>query len=841
MDRRIMKYNPAFLSKEELIERFVVRHAELDLIVQAIRENTGPSNQHLLVIGPRGIGKTVLVLRAVEEVRRQKDLSDRWYPLVFAEESYQVTTPGEFWLEAIFHLAQKTHDPKWRAAHEELRKESDETRLRERALAQLLDFADAQQKRLLLVVENLNMLLGDQMADEDGWVLRSTLLHEPRIMLLTTATSRFEQIENTDKAMFELFRVIGLEPLSQADCRRMWASISGEEPTDNRIRPVQILTGGNPRLVAIISSFGARMSFHELMTDLMQLVDDHTEYFKSHLDGIATTERKVYLALVELWDPVGARDVAKAARLDVNKASALLRRLVERGAVVELIGKGRKKLYQVAERMYNIYYLMRRHGAPSQRVRAVVNFMIAFYSETELVDAVRRIAEEACTLEPDTRMDHYLAYEELLRNASISRIWEVVMQTTPNEFLSASDVPPSLRERLAVQTAPPPIKLADLPEKIITEYTEAGAMFREATVHAERHEYDRAISIYDELVGRFGEVQDAVLTLMISTVLINKSIVLNRQGRHAEEKQAEREAIHRTAEAKRRVAELRAAVDIFTQITALSEKGKYVEADPLCDEMVGRFANAQELDVLDVVALALTVKAEGLGGKKEHEEALRCYDKILKMLRGRRDMWSVKRTVSALVDKGHTLEKLDKSKEAMICYDRAIRHSCNSADSGLRAAVACASLAKGTLLCRQHQCAAATEAFEKALDSDPSNYGAALKLAECFEARGQDNQAVELVGTYFARSEKIKMYVRRTTDVIIRLAAKGFAKPVLTHLQGSPSAEPLEPLLVGLRLYLGEEVVAAAEIMEVAKDVVKRIEDRRVELESLPRQSEEEA
>ena len=78
MSRRIVKYNPAFLSNEELVRSFVVRHAELELIEQVIRENVTKSNQHVLVIVPRGIGKTMLVLRVVEEVRTEKDLSKRW-------------------------------------------------------------------------------------------------------------------------------------------------------------------------------------------------------------------------------------------------------------------------------------------------------------------------------------------------------------------------------------------------------------------------------------------------------------------------------------------------------------------------------------------------------------------------------------------------------------------------------------------------------------------------------------------------------------------------------------------------------------------------------------------
>ena len=39
MNRRPMKYNPAFLSGDELVETFVVRQAELGLIVQVLREN----------------------------------------------------------------------------------------------------------------------------------------------------------------------------------------------------------------------------------------------------------------------------------------------------------------------------------------------------------------------------------------------------------------------------------------------------------------------------------------------------------------------------------------------------------------------------------------------------------------------------------------------------------------------------------------------------------------------------------------------------------------------------------------------------------------------------------
>ena len=445
MAKRIPKYNPAFLTGDELVEAFVVRYAELEMIVQVIRENIGESNQHFLVMGPRGIGKTMLVLRVAEEVRRDKDLSERWYPLVFSEESYPVTSPGEFWLEALFHLGEQTDEERWKGTYKELMAEQGEMRLRERALSQLMDFADAQGKRILLVVENFNMLVGDQISDDDAWALRKTLLNEGRVMLLASATSSFEQIVNEEKAMFELFRRIKLVPLGGDECRALWTSITGEEITNERIRPIEILTGGSPRLLRIVSRFASKMSLKELMEDLMHLVDDHTEYFKRHLECLPVVERKVYLALAEIWDPATAKDVAKAARVGVSKASSLLGRLVERGAVVLVDGEGRKKRYQVAERMYNIYYLMRRRGAPSRRVKAVVNFMVSFYGEEELATMAARIAEEACDLAAEMRMDHYCAYEGILERAAGSGVRDKLVEITPKGFFEMPDMPSSIK------------------------------------------------------------------------------------------------------------------------------------------------------------------------------------------------------------------------------------------------------------------------------------------------------------------------------------------------------------------------------------------------------------
>ena len=104
------------------------------------------------------------------------------------------------------------------------------------------------------------------------------------------------------------------------------------------IRSLEILTGGSPRLLTIVARFGAGLSFRELMADLLNLVDDHTEYFKGHIESLPAQERRVYLALADLWKPATTKEIADRARLETSKCSAQLARLIERGVCS---GRGR--------------------------------------------------------------------------------------------------------------------------------------------------------------------------------------------------------------------------------------------------------------------------------------------------------------------------------------------------------------------------------------------------------------------------------------------------------------------------------------------------------------------
>lgn len=812
MDKVIMKYNPAFLSPEELVVSFVVRHGELETIMRIIKENVTKSNQHILVIGPRGIGKTMLVLRAAEETRRDKELSKKWYPLVFSEESYQVSTCGEFWLESLFHLGQQPKNERWQRTYEELKDEVDEKRLRERVLAQLMDFADEQGKRILLVVENFNMLLGDQLSDEDAWAMRHTLQNEPRIMLLASATSRFEQVEVEGKPMFDLFRFIDLKPLDGAECRALWASVTGQKLNDRRMRPLKILTGGNPRLLAIVSNFAAKMSLKELMNDLLRLVDEHTEYFKSHLDNLPAVERKVYLALAEIYAPATTRRVAKVARLNINKTSSLLGRLIARGAVVETNGRTKAKEYQVAERMYNIYYLMRRRVAASGRVKALVHFMVGFYGVKELVKAAKSIAEEACQLALADRSDHYMTYTGVVEQIGDTAAVYKIVRNTPQDFFASEDIPAPLRKLFKS------FSIAELPNRVLAVLKESERLrknpkklkkeeryFRDfINDHPEDYTGRAALGTFLHIcAGHLEEAEKAYRNAIridpkqgLAWKLLGK--LLEDQGRYKEAEQ------------------------VYLNVTELSpnESANWVALGDLyhlrlqCFEDAERvYRRAVGVNPRDKVAWFElgTLLGENL---EQYDESTDALQKAVNLDPKNAGAWN---------NLGLALKGGGKFEEA----EKAFRKAINLAKES-----ACPLANLGLLSLCRNQFEEGEKCLREALKQDPNYYTAAGPLALLLVSNdSQRDEGWEILKGLVKNAEIAKNDVNFSTSLLTTIAAIGYEREVLDILKKSPWAETLEPVVVALRLCLGEDVKAAAEVMEVAKDVVKQIEEMRDEMQ----------
>ena len=442
--RPIRKFNPGTLqSDDEIREQFVVRQNELDIVLEVLRGNLDASScQHILIVAPRGRGKTMLLARVAAELRSDMVLSEDLLPVQFMEESQEIFTLADFWLETLFHLARasEAHDPAFarelRETHADFTKRWGEQLLEDHARAAVLDAATRLGKKLVLMVENLQALCED-VNEEFGWKLRGALQSEPQIMLLATATSRFEGLDNAQEPFFELFRTVQLEPLKAEECQRLWQIVSGDTVSGREIRPLEILTGGSPRLLVIVAGFARHRSLRRLMEELVTLIDEHTEYFRGHLEVLPKSERRVYAAVLDLWRLSSPSEVAVRARMDIRTVSTMLGRLVKRGAVRKA-GHGRKQTYAAAEPLYSIYYKLRRERDEAAVVENLILFMVAFYGPSEL----SRMRDQLWSEARDSAIVHsgivraqqkdaeaaLVAYDEVIRRcgqseASETNVW----------------------------------------------------------------------------------------------------------------------------------------------------------------------------------------------------------------------------------------------------------------------------------------------------------------------------------------------------------------------------------------------------------------------------------
>ena len=385
-------------SDEDVISQFCVRETELGAILDILSRNIESSScRHVLVAGSGGMGKSMLLARIAAELRANAAFSGRLLPARFMDECHAVADFAGFCLETMSLLAGElaANDAELadelRAAADRMSDEEAESSLRNEAFDLLCRTADRAGKRLVLLVEDLEEIcLGA--GEEFSRRLGEALLSEPRIMLVATATGRLEPSGEDRQTLAGMFALQALKPLTTEECRVLWRSID-ETGADRDIRPLEILTEGNPRMLAMLAAASRRERPRTVLEEVAALVDWNTDFFRQRLAVLPKSERRVFAAILDLWRSSTTGEIAARARMDVRAVATMLRRLLDRGAVVaETPAGGGRKRYAAAEPLHCIWRRLRRGGAAAEEVGRLLRFMEEFYGAGEA--AGKRLSAE---------------------------------------------------------------------------------------------------------------------------------------------------------------------------------------------------------------------------------------------------------------------------------------------------------------------------------------------------------------------------------------------------------------------------------------------------------------
>ncbi len=855
----LRKFNPGTLQSDaEIIEQFAVRSAELTTVLDVLRGNLeSPSCQHALIVAPRGRGKTMLLARAAAELRTNTEFAELLLPVRFMEESHEISNTADFWLETLFHLAREVASAhaelasELRATHASLCDRWREKELGDLARAAVLNAADRMRRRLVLMVENLQTLTANADADF-GWQLRSVLQSEPSIMLLASATSRFEALEDVQEPFFELFRIVDLRPLGTDECRHLWEAAGGDPRCGRDIRPLEILTGGNPRLLVIVAGFSRHRSLRQLMEELVALVDEHTEYFRGHLEVLPKVERRVFVAVIDLWRPSTAAEIAERARLDVRTVSTMLGRLTDRGAVVwNVDGHSPKRHYVAAEPLYSIYYKLRRERDEAAVVESLIMFMMAFYEPSALSEVLDNLRAEAIESAPlyggieqaldrrpkDTNVAAQMAWDELGRvSLSISdrHHWDAMVRLR-DETDAALGEGDWLR---AIE--------------LIDRYVEEGwdrsptADSDFQTVYLGRlraqayfglGEYARVVAIGQDLFRRFHTSQVVLLKSQTGIALMLQADAHTKLGDFRGTAESARALVSWFGERTDTVFGSLVARALLRQAAAEIELGNVDLADTLLEELVARFGNRDGSEFQPSVVAALVERAKLVGQfGADERKAVALYDAAIS--RGRAaDLQLVWEPLAeAFLKRAIILGGIEDFDREIASYREFVDvlGDMDGFEDFATAALAVISL-------RQAEIGKVDEALsgcavaESRLSGSANDWTSWIKgtalgaRATALAVRGETDAAIQMfrdaLGEFPAAYE---LSMRAMTRLTLNLTAIGAPERDLANvLAGNEgNAATMAPVVVALRERAGESVRVPEAVRSVAEDVRRYMEER---------------
>ena len=360
-------YNPHTQSKEALIAGFIARKQKFDRLFRDIRDS--PMNkpeQHYLIQGIRGMGKTTLLLRIAYEIDNTPELRQRLIPVLFNEEEYGISTLADVWERTATYLGEK--EESFADLYETMTQEYGQLDYEPRAFQTLITALQQQNKKILLLIDNIGDVLKKLDAKEEKR-LREVLLTTAEVRVIGASSDLIEQVHDYTKPFFEFFKVIHLEGLGKQEALDLFQALSTIyhthavcqviEKKPGRIEAIRRLTGGVIRTMVLLFEIMVENESGTVFQDLNQILDRVTPLYKHRMDDLPAQQQKIVAALALAWDAASTKELAASVRLESKVVSAQLKQLMTSGLVEKIETNTKNHLYRLEERFFNIWYLMR--------------------------------------------------------------------------------------------------------------------------------------------------------------------------------------------------------------------------------------------------------------------------------------------------------------------------------------------------------------------------------------------------------------------------------------------------------------------------------------------------
>ena len=403
MSTFIKKFNPLEMSEDEILGLATGREKLLEIMLQEMKVCLKKgSNQHFILYGPRGIGKSFFTRLLKIHHDRSENFKDSTF-IQLPEEQDNINFASDL-LDVISIILEggKLVDavPRWSILPAQWQASVKRLRL---ALEQVKKEKGI--KHVFITQENLQVFI-PKLDTIESTRLREFLSDFDEITIIGSSL-RPDLDNDYSKRLFQVYKKLDLEPWTSQDFLNYYEKIANRsdnksdqlekiKKSKNKIKAISKFTGGSPRLAVILSQLILDKNILETAKLLDGIIDELTTYYQDITNDIPQKSKILFDMLIRKGENITQSNLA-ASFVPPIEQSTIARSfswLLDNYYVIQSKqSKGNTKYFYVRDRLYVLYYQKRQiyHDVPFSFVGVFVDFLNEFYTQKERLEELKKL------------------------------------------------------------------------------------------------------------------------------------------------------------------------------------------------------------------------------------------------------------------------------------------------------------------------------------------------------------------------------------------------------------------------------------------------------------------
>ena len=391
---RSSRYSPGNMNRESLEALFVGRADVMEDVLSRVTTSIrSPEKHYVLLVGPRGSGKTHFLALAYHRLMDRIDAAnarDSVAAALLNEEEWGVASFLDLVVRILRALADQASNLDAEIAKIYDRFSKDPADAETFALAQLRQHIGG--KTLLLLCENLVDLF-DGLGEEGQRRWRAAIQEDGNWTIVASTPSLFSAVTLQDNPFYGFFTIrplkkidfdTGLELLAKKAVHEGKSELAAFLRTPlgrARARAIHHLAAGNHRAYVILFDFLDKESLEDLVGPFMHMVDDLTPYYQDRMRQLPPAQRKIVEFLCLEGKPATIKDISTPCLMSHQTAAKQIGELGTAG-FVSRTRFGRNTFCELSEPLMRICIEVKDNK--TRHFRLFVEFLRHWFTTREL-------------------------------------------------------------------------------------------------------------------------------------------------------------------------------------------------------------------------------------------------------------------------------------------------------------------------------------------------------------------------------------------------------------------------------------------------------------------------